>query len=119
MGKEGRMPVRIDCVLGDRVYEAVSFTEPGESADGDTMIARTDGESGGGIGEEDGQYFWDHRSEWPEELKRHPLVCTKWRDPDGPRHVRYFYWYDDVWCQFWFGLGDQWHGTVLVLRRRM
>src|SRR3989338_8076047 len=85
--------------VGGRQYEAVSFLNQGESSvNGDTMIARTDGENGGGVGQEDGDFLWEHRSELPEELKRFYLVCTKWRDPGFHRRVLCFGWGDGGWC---------------------
>jgi len=105
--------------IAGRQYEAVSFLNAGEpSVNGDTMVARTEGENGGGLGEDEGLFLWKHRKEWPAELKRHYLVCTKWRDPD-PRGVRFFGWSDDDWYQGWGSLVSQWHDAELVLRRRM
>ncbi len=105
--------------IAGRQYEAVSFLNPSEtSVNGDTMVARTEGENGGGLGEDEGLFLWEHRSEWPAELKRYYLVCTKWRVP-GPRDVRCFDWDDGGWYQDWLSLDGRWDGTRLVLRRRM
>ena len=108
---------------GGRKYEAVSFLNAGEkSVDGDTMIARTDAENGGGLGQEEGgllwEHRWEHRAAWPEELKRHHLVFTKWCSPVVPRLVRYFYWCGDRWDRDWNYLRRQWDGRCLVVRRR-
>jgi len=114
------MATRIEFELGGRQYEAVSFLKSGEpSVNGDTMIARTDGENGGGVGEEEGMFLWEHRGEWPAELKGHPLVCTKWRFPNHPRGVQCFDWDSRGGYRDWLNLDDQWDDRGLVIRRRV
>jgi hypothetical protein len=45
------------------------------------------------------------------------VFCTKGRNPDNPRNVRYFNRNDDRWNRNWNNLDNQWNDNDLVVRR--
>jgi len=110
--------VRIEFMVGDRRFEAVRFLKEGEvSVSGDEMLARTAGQNGGAIGEEDEKFLREHLGELPTKLRGYWLVTDR-RSPDHPRDVSCFVFFDGGgWCRDWDWLGGQWGDDGLVVRR--
>lgn len=103
----------------NRRYEAVGFLEKNEPAvSSEEMFARTAGENGGAIGEEDGEFLNQNCDQFPTQLWRGWLV-TNQRKPDNEEMVACFA-YDGTkrkWRRFWHWLGYEWINTFLVVRR--
>lgn len=106
----------------ERHYEAVGFLNEGErGTDGDTMLARIDGENGGAIGGEDVDFISKHLNQLPtgEGLQRKELVTSQ-RCWFSTRYVVLFT-HDYCWHRKDDGgggcLNNLWEGENLVLRR--
>jgi len=100
-----------------RRFEAVGFLDEGKTyVTGDEMLARTAGENGSAIGDEDEAFLWEYRDCWPNELRPYLLVINR-HGPGGQRRVSCFLWNGDSWDEDWLWLGDCWFGSYLVLRR--
>ncbi len=106
----------IEFEVDGRKYEAVGFLDPDEpSVDGYGMVARTDGENGGGLGKEDGKRIG---GDFPSELRPYDLVFTKWRDPDdNVASAVFFRSKGSSWQQGTVWLGAKFTDTTLVVRR--
>src|SRR3990167_8524133 len=107
----------IKFTIGDRNYEAVGFLKGGErSVAGDAMLARTAGQNGGAIGEEDESFLRQHLEELPVELQPYWLATNK-SYPGHPQYVSCFYFDGGRWRQRWYWLDSQWDDSDLVVRR--
>lgn len=115
--------IRKEFTVGGRKFEAVGFILEDEetTVDGDTMVTRTDAENGGGLGQEDGEFLWEYRSELLKKLrnvfKHYHLVFTKWCNPADPRLVQCFYGDAAGLGKVWNDLRTPWSVGRLVVRR--
>ncbi len=117
--------IRIPFEIEGRRFEAVGLLKEGEPpVDGDEMLARTAGENGGAIGEEDEMFLREHLLVPPEALWWPRLLVTNRRPPDDLRYyginsrcVSCFSFIHGRLLQFWHSLDDRWPDLCLVVRR--
>lgn len=104
-----------------RRFEAVGcfLNEDDTMVTRNTMLERTD-RDGMIVGEEDWEFIYENRQDFPPELRDYFLV-TKRPYPDRPTRLSCFIWYNPFgkWFDFCSHYVDyQWDDNYLVLRRR-
>lgn len=110
-------PIKI--ILGDRVYEALSFGKKGERVvDGNTVLARAK-EMRAELGEEDGRYFLSHQDEIPVELRSGiSFLFTNWRHPVRSDEIACVSWNGNCWELCSYRFNRDWPSYVRIVHRK-